>query len=166
MTANEIAHLLPWVYQRALRDDRLLAGLLDAIEALLDPAEQALVTFPERLDPRQTSDAFVAFLARFVDLDPALCASPDRLRDLVVQAAELHRLRGTRLGLERFLTLATGLTPIDVEADATDETGRSKTFLMRIHCPPGAAGMVPLLTRLIEREKPAHMEYEVVIKPA
>lgn len=158
MTADEIARLLPGVYQRVRRTDRVLQGVLDAMEGMLDPVEQAIVGLPDKLDPHRTSDDFVRFIAGWLDIDPALAAGPARLRDLVVHAAELRRLRGTAEGLTLFVTLATGHRPVRRELGAGP-------FTMTVWFPAAASSMGPLIHRIMQHEKPAHMSVSVRFLP-
>ena len=69
MKRAEIEKLLPEIYQRTLLPGTPQYALLEVMEAMHGPSESALRDLAETFDPRRTSDDFVAFLARWVDLD-------------------------------------------------------------------------------------------------
>ena len=70
-------------------------------------------------------------------------------------AAELAKWRGTRRGLVRLLELATGVTGFEiVEGRAPDGTPRP--FSIDVIVPAGAAAELPLVTRILTKEKPAY----------
>src|SRR5690606_12309810 len=117
VTHGEIAALLPEVFRRTLVRGGLLDGLLDVMHGLHEPSERVLRELPAYFDPYRTPDAFVPYLATWLDLDRFLGAPSDpfpagsgRLRELVANAARLSALRGTAAGLALFLEVATGLT--------------------------------------------------------
>src|SRR5215207_1350027 len=176
MTAAEIRHLLPGVFQRTLRPGSPLAALLEVMEALHAPSEEALSGFPRILDPRRTPDAFVPMLAAWLDLDrlferPAHDVEPSlgrlmpsglgRLRELTAIAAELSKWRGTRRGLLLFLETATGLKGFEVDEDVPGGDGLPRPFHLRLHVPPGGKRHRPLIRRIVESEKPAYVTYEL-----
>ena len=120
MRRAEIERLLPAVFQRTVRDGEILAALLDVMETLHAPSEEALAHVERFFDPRRAPDAFVPTLARWVDLDrilineggsggDPLASGVGRLRELIAIAAELARWQGTRRGLLLFLETATGV---------------------------------------------------------
>ncbi|MET0772497.1 MAG: phage tail protein [Candidatus Limnocylindrales bacterium] len=178
MRSAEIEQLLPAVYQLALHPvegwglepDRRLGAVLDAMEALHDPIEQALHGLDAWIDPRRAPDAFVPWLASWVDLDrfaggevgPS-AAETARLRELVAGASDLARWRGTTRGLVRFLEIATGLEGFDVDEDPLDADGRPRPFHVVVRGPAQAVELRPLIERIVESEKPAHVTCDLVL---
>lgn len=160
MKSADIGRLLPGVYQRVLDVDPLLGGLLDAMESLLDPVEETLATLPDRFDPRRCDPPWIRLLARWVDVDPDQ-AAPGRLAERVARAAELHAEVGTRHGLERLLFVATGwpLQVLEHPPPGHDD----RPFTMWIVGPPGSGSLTPLVRWIVDREKPAHMDYVLVL---
>src|SRR5260370_24846962 len=69
MKREAIAHLLPEVFQRAIRPETPLSAILDVMEGLHAPSEKILKELSATFDPRRTPDRFVPFLAAWVDLD-------------------------------------------------------------------------------------------------
>ncbi len=161
MKRLEIERLLPGVFQRAAGDGTPIAALLDAMEALHAPSQTALERLDENLDPRRASESFLPLLASWVNLNFPVSSGPGRLRELIAAAAELSRWRGTRKGLLRFLELATGVTGFKLDEHVMDEQGKVRAFHVRVQAPAAIRAHRPMLERIIEREKPAHVTYEL-----
>jgi hypothetical protein len=181
-----MANLLPGVFQRTLRPESPLAAVLEAMAALHAPAERAIVAFPDRLDPRRTPHRFVPVLARWVDLDRLFAdrargnsvgadVEPTaasiarlwppglgRLRELIANAAELSRWRGTRRGLLLFLRVATGFDGFEVDDAVPGEDGQPRPFFVRVRAPAAAQKYEDLIERIIRSERPAHVKHELV----
>src|SRR5690348_11260241 len=121
MKRNEIEQMLPGIFQRTMREGTPLFALLEVMEALLALDEAVLDQLEAFFDPYRTPDAFVLFLAGWVDLDRLFIAHPaefpvsatswqsgiGRIRELVAAATFLAQWRGTAKGLLRFLETAT-----------------------------------------------------------
>ncbi|HEX7038824.1 MAG TPA: phage tail protein [Trueperaceae bacterium] len=172
MTHEEIAALLPEVFRRTLAPGGLLDGLIDAMHGLHEPTERALRELPGYFDPYRTPDAFVPYLATWLDLDRFLAAGSDpfpsgtgRLRELVAHAARLSALRGTAAGLALFLELATGLAGFEVR-EGVDGRGASRPFSVLVVCPAEAEPLRPLVEGIVASEKPVHVVASVVFGAA
>ncbi len=138
------------------------------MERLHEPDERILATLDQVFDPRRTPDRFVPYLATWVDLEGLLVETPQqarapswptglgRLRELIAAAAYLSRWRGTQKGLLYFLRVATGSDGFRV-----DEQPGGKPYHVSIHAPKDTAAYRSLITRIIEREKPAYVTYEL-----
>jgi phage tail-like protein len=172
MQRDEIALLLPEVFQRTLnqksQDERMdvLSALLGVMEQLQERDEFILDNLDRYFDPyrvpEESAGAFLPFLARWVDLDWVLPergtyeAGLEQLRCLILAAARLAQVRGTRQGLVDFLEAATGL-PGFMVLESTE-----RNFLITIHCPAGAEDMRPLVERIARAEKPAYAKCELI----
>ena len=179
MKRSEIESLLPSVVQRAIRPLSPLSAILDVMEALLRPSEQALTRLAAAFDPRRTPDDFVPFLARWVDMDRLFAEGHDaesivwsrstistglgRLRELVASAAYISRWRGTTKGLLRFLHTATGYKDFEIKENV-DGDGQPKLFHLVVIAPASMQPHKVLIERIIESEKPAYVTYDLVIK--
>jgi phage tail-like protein len=174
MRRNEIEQLLPGVYQLALHpletsalvSDTRLAGLLDAMEELHDPAEQILMRLDAYVDPRRAPDTFVTYLAGWVDLDwiavsGRVTTGAGRLRELVAVAMEESRWRGSAKGLISFLVAATGVSGWTIDEAPPAEDGHRRPFHLLIHAPASVAPHAAMVERIVESEKPAAVTYEV-----
>jgi phage tail-like protein len=176
MKREEIERLLPRVFRRTVRPGGPLLALLEVMEALHEPSEAALRRLDAALDPRRAPDAFVPFLAHWLDLDrlfeqrPAQGGAPatapittglGRLREVVAAAARLSQWRGTARGLQAFLETATGTPGFAIDEQVSGADGRPRPFHVRIRAPAGTAVHRALIERIIEQEKPAAVTFEL-----
>ena len=130
------------------------------------------------------------FLAHWVGWQISPDLSLNQQRELIAQALEIYRWRGTRRGLRLSLHLATGLpletSPGTEPAIAITETFGSGLVLGETHLGPEAimGGTKPfhfsvtlrqppgldldenLIRKTIEQEKPAFCTYDLAIMPA
>jgi phage tail-like protein len=177
MKRAEIEPLLPDIFERTLRPRSPLAALLDIMEALHQPAEEALAHLDACFDARRTADPFVPFLARWVDLERLFIEEADvapahprirlstgvgRLRELVATAADLSKLRGTAKGLLQFLHAATGERGFEIRENVSS-SGEPRLYHLTVAAPAVVRPHRDLIARIIESEKPAYVTYELVI---
>lgn len=177
MKQDEIARLLPGIFQQTIREGTPLFALLAIMEALHTPDEAVLDQLEAFFNPYRTSDSFVPFLASWVDLDWLLAntaKSPSsasglpsgigRLRELIASAVFLAQWRGTARGLLHFLETACGLQGFSVEERLPGPDGRPRPFHITIQIPPEAVVYQTMIIRIIEAEKPAYVTYDLQIK--
>jgi phage tail-like protein len=179
MKRTEIERLLPGIFQRTIKDGTPLFALLEVMEALPAHDEAVLDELDAFFDPYRTPDAFVPFLARWVDLERFLAGGPDqpasstlpplpsgigRLRELVASATFLAQWRGTARGLLRFLETATGVQGFKIDEQVVGPDGRLRPFHMRVLVPQRAEPYLAMIQRIIESEKPAYVTYELIRK--
>jgi phage tail-like protein len=91
---------------------------VSAFDEVLAPVFATLDCFDAYLDPGLAPDDFVAWLADWVALDLDDGWTLAQRRELVRQAARLHRWRGTRRGLEEQVRLV-----VDGEVEVDDSGG-------------------------------------------
>jgi len=177
MKRDEIERLLPGIFQRTLREGSPLDSLLEIMERLHAPAEAALAGLDATFDPRRTQDAFVPFLARWVDLDrifepeadrassarPPISTGLGRLRELTAAAAWLSKWRGTARGLHRFLQTATGEADFEIRENQ-DSAGRPRRFHLVVTAPVTLRTHRTLIERIMQSEKPAYVTAELVFR--
>ena len=174
MKRTEIERLLPGVIRRTIRTGDPAFTLLEVMESMHAPSEAILEDLDEILDPRRTPDGFVSFLASWVNLERLFEVSRDRgslqssflltsgrgrLRELIAAAAYLWRWRGTRAGLVSFLETATGIRGFEIEEEVRDRDGSPEPFHILVRIPAEARCHLPLIERIIDLEKPAHVTY-------
>lgn len=173
MRREEILELLPDVFQRtATGTGDPLTALVDVMSALHEPAEDVLAGLDAYLDPRRCPDAFVPFLARWVDMawtfldppddpyaspGPPFAAGAGILGELVARAARECRWQGTAGGLVRMLEAATGVSGFGVDEAVRDDAGAVRPFFIRVRAPEAARPLEALVRRIAEHEKPAHV---------
>jgi len=178
MKRTEIERLLPGIFQRTVRPGNPAFALLEVMEALHAPSEAILEDVHRIFDPHRTPEAFLPFLARWVNLERLFAGSRDRgslrssfllttgrgrLRELIAAAADLWRWRGTRKGLVLFLETATGVRGFEILGDTRDD-GTPEPFGLVVRIPAAAARHEPLIERIVDLEKPAHVTYRLEIK--
>ncbi len=175
MKKAQIKGLLPSVFQRAVQPGSPLSAILEVMEAMHAPSESALDRLPETFDAHRTPDAFVAYLASWVDLEslldapksegefstPKLSTGVGRLRELTAAAVTLSHWRGTGKGLRLFLETATGMSGFEIDEHVIGADGKVKAFHLRITAPGQLAEHRILIQRIVELEKPAYVTYEL-----
>ena len=178
MEVKQIIKLLPYVYQEACNEGSSLMALLNSMETLHKKTENQLEVLDETFDVRRTTPDFVYFLAGWVDMFDVLSQKGEfllgdgsekrdlvsglgRLRELIMQSAEIARWRGTSKGLIKFLEIATGLEGYKIEECITGNDNHEKAFHIRIKAPFQSKSMRSLVKRIIELEKPAYVTYEL-----
>jgi phage tail-like protein len=161
---NEIARLLPAVFQAGDLEGSPLAGLLGVMEQMHVRPEAELASLDRVLDPLRAPEPFVPFLAYWVDLTFEVTTGIERLRALVANAVDLSRWRGTARGLITFLEIATGVTGFEVSDRVADATGLARPFHLRVTAPAQLKKHDRMLGRIIEIEKPAYVTYELVFR--
>lgn len=178
MKRAAIELLLPEIFRRTIRPEAPLGAILDVMEDLQAPAEDVLDRIDAILDPMRTDDAFVPYLAGWLDLERLFDDPTDdyaagdarrqpvstglgRLRELIGSAAYLSQWRGTARGLQRFLEVATGERGFEIEERVLDAKGRPIPFHIRIRAPRTVRQHRSLLDRIIRLEKPAYVTYDL-----
>src|SRR5262249_20661562 len=175
----QIKRLLPSVFQRTAPAGSPLSAILDVMEAMHAPSEAALENLPVTFAPYRTPDAFVAYLASWVDLEvlldiprgaktaaaATLSTGLGRLRELTAAAITLSQWRGTRKGLELFLETATGMRGFEIEEKVMGADGKPRPFHLRITARGQLVTHRALVERIIELEKPAYVTHELQFGP-
>ncbi len=175
MKRSEIDLLLPEIFRLTIEQEsnRLLSGLLDVMEILLEPSEKVLDSLAAFFDPYQAPKRFVHYLAGWVDLDPFWVQNPesfedvsqlpefpgglDQLRILIARAAYLSKWRGTQKGMIAFLETATGIDGYRIDEQVEDEEGSVIPFHIVVHVPKESAEFRSLIERIVRLEKPAYV---------
>jgi phage tail-like protein len=104
---SRLLNFLPPVF----REDPMMGRFLLIFEDILNPLENTVDNLALYFDPVMTPEPLLPWLAFWVDLalDPGWPL--ERRRELVKNAAELYRWRGTRRGLSEYLRIYTGKEP-------------------------------------------------------
>jgi phage tail-like protein len=202
---SQYLRYLPAIYQQgATRDNPNWLGLfLKGFEAILtgtgDPAAPGLEeqfegihgelggierTFepgPGSPDGLRTPDEFLDWLAGWVALPLRGDVPPERQRLLIANAVPLYRIRGTKAGLEKLVSLYTTLGCTVVEAGPRFQIGIHSTIgedtsvnggpphyfrvIVRLATtqPAEIAAQRQILTSIIDAEKPAHTYFNLEI---
>lgn len=170
MKRPDLDRLLPEVMQRAAQPGQPLAAALDVMEALVTPVEDALAGVDAVLSPYRAPDAFLPWLAGWLDLDGLLRPGPletryapglSQLRLLIARTMPLNFMRGTARGLIGVLEAATGVSGFHVQENVT-AGGEPRAFHLLVRAPPDSARYAELVRHLVELEKPVALTHEVV----
>jgi phage tail-like protein len=136
------------------RNQDFLARMLLVFESIWEPLEQRQDHVAMYFDPRTCPAELLPWLGAWLDitLDPHW--PEERRRNLLAEAMELFRWRGTAYGLTRMIEVSTGLTPVITE-DAADP------FVIRVavSIPPASGVRRDVIEDLIRAHKPAHVGY-------
>ena len=176
MDAASIAKLLPEVFRETHQQGGMLDAILGVMETFTSPTEDALSSLDAWFDPRRAPDKFLVMLATWVALGPYVddadrdsndgwsrrSLDPGHLRELVCRGATLARSRGTRSTLLAMLQIATGIDGFEVIENPPDESGRPQPYSFRLHVPAAAKPFDVIVSRIVEREKPAFITAEIV----
>jgi phage tail-like protein len=173
---------LPAIYER----DDLMGRFLMLFESFWAPIEKQIDGLYHYLDPRITPADHLPWLASWLDLDLDERWPEARIRQLIRWAIALHRSRGTKWGLLKYLEIYTGQQAEIIEQRAQNavigrgarlgpgialgQGNRPHTFTVTLHLPPIEASRKREQTRLeelrrrtiesiIEIQKPAHTLY-------
>jgi phage tail-like protein len=157
-----------------MRDEsalRFTAGL----DSVLAPVLTTLDCLSAYLDPRLAPADFVAWLAGWVGLAVADGTPPERVRELVRRAPDLHRLRGTADGLGAHVWLVTGCRVevrdsggcVGSTRPGTPLPGRAEPGVhVRVTTPPGVVVDTDWLDAFVAAAKPAHLPHSVEVVAA
>lgn len=141
---------LPDIYQ----ENDFLGRFLLIFETIWEPIEQRQDHIATYFDPHTAPRSFLAWLGGWLDLaiDPHWPES--RSRDLLAEAMDLYRWRGTSYGLARLIEVSTGGI-----VDISEDPSRPFVFEVRVVVPAGDEISDELIRRLIQSSKPAHTGY-------
>jgi phage tail-like protein len=162
----------------AYREDRMMGQFLRIFESILNPLENTVDNLALYFDPALTPEVLLPWLGSWVDLvlDPAWPLA--RRRELIKQAAELYRWRGTRRGLGEYLRIYTGTQPQILEYipgmilegktqlganTVLGSSGAGHHFTVIVEIPEGAGIDLKTVRNIIEAQKPAHTSYTLQI---
>jgi hypothetical protein len=178
VNSAEIGNLLPGIIQRTILPGSPLLTILEIMAAQQTASEAVLTNLDSYFDPYRAPDAFIPYLAGWVDLERIVLEAPEeftgatpppfpsgwgRLRELVAAAAFLATWRGTARGMLHFLVSATFVPGFTIDEQVPGPDGRPQPYHLRIQAPKEAAPYTDLIRRIIELEKPAYTTYELQI---
>lgn len=170
MKRKDLDRLLPEVMQRAAQPGQPLDASLDVMTDLITPVEETLAGVHAVFNPYRTPDAFLPFLAGWLNLDGLLRPGPldsqyapglHQLRALIARTMPLNFMRGTARGLVGVLEAATGVTGFRVQENVTS-SGDVRAFHLLVLAPPESARYADLVRQLVDLEKPVALTHEVV----
>jgi phage tail-like protein len=160
---------LPAVYQEGDFGMRFIG----ALETLLDPIVAVLDALPAHFSPDHAPRDILDLLSAWLGVDLDESQTPQQRREMVRQAAELGRRRGTKRGVELALSLAFPKLPLRVEDPGGVRTdppeggmdAPAPSFIVYCDTPipeETQAGVA----RCIEQYKPVHTTYRLRVRAA
>ncbi|HLI16325.1 MAG TPA: phage tail protein [Acidimicrobiales bacterium] len=160
--------LLPSIYQ----EDGFALRFVSAFDDLVAPIISVLDNIDAYFDPTLAPGDFVAYLASWVGVELDETWSARSRAELVAQAVELFRVRGTVEGLRRHVAIYTGVEPEIEESGGctwSSEAGADlpgsapARLVVRVRVDDPATVDVRRLDRLVETSKPAHVPHRVEV---
>jgi phage tail-like protein len=147
--------------EEILSKARRLEGLdkLEEIKGLEKKIESLLYYF----DPYRAPERFLPWLTSWTGFALRVDLPPEKKRDFIASAISLYRMRGSKANMERLLEIFTSR-----KATVRDEsTGHPFHFRVDISLDNRdkdyVAQQQAIAHALVEREKPAHTSYKLVI---
>jgi phage tail-like protein len=160
---------LPAVYQEGDFGMRFIG----ALETLLDPIVAVLDALPAHFSADHAPRDILQLLSAWLGIDLDESQTPAQRREMVRQAAELGRRRGTRAGMELALKLGFPGLPLRVEdlggvrTDPPSEGMDAPAATFIVYCDkPIAEETQAAVARCIEQYKPVHTTYRLRVKAA
>jgi phage tail-like protein len=155
------------------REEDFAMRLLAALEGVIDPIVAVLDMLPAHFEPELAPIDVLALMTAWLGIQHNEAQPAQQLRELVLQASELGRLRGTRAGLELALGLNFPELPLRVEdqgkvrfaADGRLPDAKAPSFA--VYCDePVSNDLAAAVLGVIDAVKPAHVTCRLRIKGA
>jgi phage tail-like protein len=172
---NVYLQYLPQIF----RQDPFFRRFLLIFEAILGPLERMVDNLPLYTEPEMAPEEFIPWLAHWVALSLDSAWPLARQRDLINNAVEIYRWRGTSRGLKLHIKTYTSIEPLIQEYRAGFVLGRESGLgwtTQLISTPANALLFVvtapishpraidaQVLRTIIEEDKPAHTTYRLRI---
>jgi phage tail-like protein len=164
---------LPAIYS----EDEFMGRFLRIFEDILTSIEQMVDHVNLYFDPKTAPEAFLPWLASWVDLSLDEQWSLEKQRRLIASAVELYQWRGTRRGLREYLRIYTGVEPKITEHfggirlgeqsklgwNTVLGDGQDHSFTVTLKVEDPSSIDVERVKAIIEAEKPAHVGYRLEI---
>jgi phage tail-like protein len=106
---------LPSIYQEQQDESRFLERFLALFGAYFQDMEEKIDHISKYFDPNAVHGQYLTWLGTWLAVNEDESWGEEKLRELIKQAPELYKLRGTRQGLVRMLQIYTGAEPYIIE---------------------------------------------------
>lgn len=173
------AEYLPDVYQQDEKSYSFVERYLGIFQSIHEKMSKEIRQISRHFDPEVAELEYLSCLVEWVGLQDSFLWDKKKLRYLVGHAAELYRKKGTVGYLEDILEIYLGSRPYLVEYHQVlpfMTTQKKEELLKRLYGENNyiftviidrTAGVdrkeIPVIDRIVENEKPAHMESHIVI---
>ena len=161
-----LQYLPPVLWNETGGEAQLLRRFLHIFEDIVEGIEKQVDDIPKLFDPWETRSELLPWLASWValELDPAW--SERQSRSLIRQIVSLYKQRGTLHGLQRYLQIYVGSNVTIEELPPVEPT--IHTFRITIDYPSyepyGRVRRAREIRAIVDKEKPAHTYYELIIR--
>ncbi len=174
----------PFMGQFLLAFEKVLLGFQDDVNYPHPGLEESIANLATLFDPQQTPEQFLSWLAGWTALSLRADLPVTVQRDFVANIIQRYRFRGTKANLQELLSLFTrGKPTITETAMAEFQIGKCSSlgentllrggppycFQVTIKLPQELAGdpqelerQLKIANAIIELEKPAHTDYELI----
>ena len=168
---HPVGETLPALYQ----EDGFALRFTSALDEVVAPVYSVLDNLDSYLDPNITPMDFVEYLAAWVGVELDEMWPEARQRELVSQAVELYRWRGTVRGLTALVAIYAGVEPEIEESGGTTWSptpggelpgAAEPSLVVRVRVPKGDAVDADRLERIVAAAKPAHVPHTVEVLTA
>ncbi|MFZ5352356.1 MAG: phage tail protein [Bacillota bacterium] len=173
---------LPLVYQENNESRDFLERYLSIFETLFSAVNEEIVNISRYFDVDYVSGSFLKWLAGWVEIAAGDEWEDDKLRELIKNAVDIYKRRGTAGSLEKIIEIFTGEKPIIIESFMLDKMikepdiremfsklygmeNNSFCVLIRSQAIKGVKQQAEI-ERIIDREKPAFTEAKLIILPS
>jgi phage tail-like protein len=133
-------------------DNEFLRGFLLVFESVWEPLEWRQSLLPQYFAPSTCPATFLPWLASWLHLTLNPFWPEQRQRQLLAEAMELYRWRGTAYGMTRMIEVCTGITPVITQPQPF-------VFRIVVSIPSGSDARPELIEELVRAHKPAHVGY-------
>lgn len=124
---RSILSYLPEIYDE-VDTDGFLERFLGVFQTIYEDRSTSIERLAQRLDPDSAEEEELYALAGWLGIESPHVWTPQSLRALLREYFDLVRLRGTRQGLKRILTLFTGKEPLIVEPQEMDDFPKDNPY--------------------------------------
>jgi phage tail-like protein len=150
--ASQYVNELPSIFH----ESDFMSRFLLIFETMWEPLESRQDNVAMYFDPRSAPAPLLPWLATWIQIPYRVNMPESRVREVLADAFELYRWRGTSYGLTRMIEACTGLTPVVVE-----DPHEPFTFRIRMRIPDGSEVTRDLIEHLIQMHKPAYAGYSL-----
>jgi len=161
-----LQYLPPVLWQESEKPPDFLRRFLPIFEDIFGNLEKEVDGIPKLFNPWKTPSKFVSWLASWVALELDENWTERQSRTLIHHIVLLYRKRGTLQGLEAYLRIYVG-SNVNIEELPVD--GSPHVFQIIISYPTyedpaHRAERARQVRAIVDREKPAHTHYRIIIE--
>lgn len=176
---NTWLDFLPDVYQENAVSASFVERYLGMFQSLYQDMTDQIHRIPQYLDPDAAQGPFLEWLSTWLSVEDSYLWNEEQLRYLVLHGRELYRKRGTVEYMQEMVRLYTGRTPYIVEYQHLEPYQGNPDHMEHLQMLYGKNSYsftivvdmngrisnkeYQVLTRIVERAKPAHVESNIVV---